>query len=691
MSQVSHPSSTGEEERPVSDEVKKASSPPKPPRYPSFRFRRAVSKTPSRMKEEEEAHPHATRTQSGSPTTVSESDVPDGSKLFHVRVTLGYLKAIQKTEKQKPLHSAAAGAAAGAAVPAADTLSLVTAFASLDAQVSNDHNFAPSLPLTPGEITNVVWPKQNNNTVDGTDKSNRRLYFSIAFQREEEDAELRNVLAREDDLSTVTGTSAWNHQDEETDGTYAPELIHIQLGVARGKDLLHLGVATLVVDGADVSGKRMNLPVRTLLPGEDDSFTTSPKKSRGLKRLFGKKCKSDNSFAMDEYEYSFTPNAILRIRLDVLSDPAPFARSSMSGPAVWGDGVEDDNDSFASIVALDMSTTEVETEESQHGQLSSGIVHMSTNESESIEVVDNPAGPSIISAPPTYVDPHVADLDTAPVSSTRPVTSVAVAPSVTVTPQDRFSPRCVNNEPSPSFLSSTGIMCGFTDAFRHQAIEADLSQSLDFEDSSTIATSLYKGTKGEAWKISPRKKSAAASTASSGILQDRSLATVEERTAEHSSRYSASRSSVLRSTASRDHCFADDISIGEDTVESLNYAKRALKYYAKRTGITYDEMLELLDIASSASDLRSLAEPSIGEDTINSVFEAKDLLQSYADRVGVDVEELLATDVVNWDTTGDSTEAFLPSCTHGIRSADETEGTNTTKSSRSRFSIFVDD
>jgi hypothetical protein len=238
------------------------------------------------------------------------------------------------------------------------------------------------------------------------------------------------------------------------------------------------------------------------------------------------------------------------------------------------------------------------------------------------------------------------------------------------------------------------MLCGFTDAFSRPGIEAE-GCHFDFEDSSTIATSLYKGTRGEAWKAASRRKSpyCGHSVGSSGIVQRRSLGTVDERSEDHThasmsrttgSRASASQTTDYRSAYSRGFNSSGHLSIGEDTARSLNEAKKALQKYAQRTGENYRDMLQNLDVASS-SDVLSL-EHSIGEDTIDSVFEAKELLQTYASRVGVEVKDLLEVDVVNW------IESFTsPMSTSGPRSADETEGTNTSKSSRSRFSLFVDD
>ena len=147
------------------------------------------------------------------------------------------------------------------------------------------------------------------------------------------------------------------------------------------------------------------------------------------------------------------------------------------------------------------------------------------------------------------------------------------------------------------------------------------------------------------------------------------------------SRASGSRASDIQSVVS-----GDSLSIGEDTMKSLDEAKKALKMYAQRTGENLHNMLETLETVST-SDILSL-EQSVGEDTIDSVFEAKELLQSYARRVGVDVEDLL-----NIDLSKDLAEFLSPSSTLASKSADETEISNNSSkaSSNSRFSLFVDE
>jgi hypothetical protein len=541
---------------------------------------------------------------------------------------LGYLKALTKTEKKK------------VGVPESQPL-VTTAFASLDptSAVGSEYVFAPSLPLDfASEATNAVWPR-TRKSADGIapNTSNRRLYFSTFMQKEDfSQTELNTSLESEDDVSTCT--SVWNPQQGET---YSPELVKIQLGLARGKDLLHLGFATLVVNGQNISKKQMDLPVRVLLPGEDDNIAP---KNRRLKGLFGKKGKTlQNAFTNDGYDYSITPNALLRIRLDISSEV-----TALSGPTLWGDMDDDDNDSFGGSVAV----TQISEEATN--------LDLSIDEYGSIEVVNNANGTTIISAPvfknvELEID-HVSSQD----RTAFPVQSI-------IATKDQMSPRNIPDKYNEPSILQSAMMCGTLQGV-DQSIDANLS--LDFDDSSTIATSRYKGTGAEKWKAAakPRGKMRSLKTISEGSMDE-----------------STARISANPSTTSYSQ-YTDYGSIGDDTVESLTAAKRVLQKYANRAGVNLEELLEDLEGGSYTS---SDAEESIGEDTLDSVFQAKALLQNYAKRVGVDVEDILKADVLRRDTAS-LADSRSPSSLFGsisdTSSMDDTQGTKTTKS---RFSLFL--
>lgn len=555
--------------------------------------------------------------------------VRDG-KQFHVRVTLGYLKALTKTEKKK------------GGVTENQPL-VTTAFASLDptSAFGSDHVFAPSLPLDlASEATNAVWPRtrrSTDNDVIAANKSNRRLYFSTFLEKDDlPQTEHNRPLEAEDDVSTAT--SVWNPQQGET---YSPELVKIQLGLARGEDLLYLGVATLVVNGQNISKKQMDLPVRALLSGEDVNIAP---KSHRLKGLFGKKSRTlQNVFTNDGYDYSITPNAILRIRLDVSSEV-----TNLSGPVLWGDMDDDDNDSFGGSFAGAQISEEATN------------LDLSIDEYGSIEVVNNASGTTIISAPVFKNVELGNDLVSSQDRTAFPIRSI-------IATKEQVSPRHIPDEYNEPSILQSAMMCG---TLHDVDPSIDASQSVDFDDSSTIATSRYKGTRGEKWKTATKPK------AEMLYLKKISEGSMDE---------SMEGISSNPTTTSYSH-YTDYASIGNDTVESLTAAKRVLQKYANRAGVNLEELLEDLDGGSYAS---SEAEESIGEDTLDSVFQAKALLQNYAKRIGVDVEDILKADVVRRDTKS-LAESMSPSSLFGslseTASTDVTQGTKTTKS---RFSLFL--
>jgi hypothetical protein len=543
---------------------------------------------------------------------------------------LGYLKALTKTEKKK------------GGVPESQPL-VTTAFASLDptSAFGSDHVFAPSLPLDfASEATNAVWPRtrrSTDNNVITASKSNRRLYFSTFLQKDElAQTELNKPHESEDDVST--GTSVWNPQQGEI---YSPELVKIQLGLARGEDLLCLGVATLVVNAQNISKKQMDLPVRALLSGEDDSIAP---KSRRLKKLFGKKSKAlQNTFTNDGYDYSIAPNAVLRIRLDVSSEV-----TNLSGPVLWGDMDDDDNDSFGGSFAGAQILEEATN------------LDLTIDEYGSIEVVKNASGTTIISAPVFKNLELENDAVSSQDRTAFPVRSI-------IATKEQVSPRYIPDEYTEPSILQSAMMCG---TLRGVDPSIDGSQSVDFDDSSTIATSRYKGTSGEKWKT--------ATTPKTEMLY---LKKIKEGSMDESMEGISS----IPTTTSYSH-YPDFASIGHDTVESLTAAKRVLQKYANRAGVNLEELLEDLDGGSYAS---SEAEESIGEDTLDSVFEAKALLQNYAKRIGVDVEDILKEDVVRRDSKS-LADSMSPSSLFGsLSETSSADVTQESKTTRSRFSLFL--
>ena len=631
----------------------KASSSGRPPRTPKSklaRTRTARTRTAS-APTAQVTRPQRSRSVPTTPTRSAglEAVVREG-KLVHVRVTLGYLKALTTAEN---VNSTSAQGSP-----------LVTAYAALDSgAASSDHDFAPSMPLnSTSELHTVVWPKPQKST-NGvpTNKSRRRLYFSTTLQKDDVPGQpdLRQMLSADDDVSAM-------NPDSES---FSPELINIELGVVRGEELLPLGVATLVVNGKDMSGKQMELPVRTL-PSDAVTNQKPRLKRRGsLKRLFSRKASKtgQSSFAKDKDKYGFTPNAILRIRLDVSSE-----NTSLSGPLLWGDADDDDNDSFGPIIVLDLSTEKGREEADQMDATNPGC--------ESIEVVDKPHGTTIISA-------HAQDKPSKEEDDTTRTTNELTFPIKSVTAEEQpLSPRNFDemtvDNPSP-------MLCGMATGQTPLAITD--APSLSFDDSSTIATSQYNGTRGETWKRAAKSShSLSPSSTHSGISSRvpgrTSLHTVDEMTAEHSG-----FSPIIRSRCDDDVTSSDESnSLGEDTVKSLTAAKRVLQKYAKRAGVDIEDLLDNLEVDSvdsSTNDGESLGQTTIGDDSIH---EAKSLLQRYAKRVGVNVEDLLNDNGAN---SGSFESAGTPSTTAGSRSEASTSGsteyTEMTKSTTSRFSLFL--
>jgi hypothetical protein len=309
---------------------------------------------------------------------------------------------------------------------------------------------------------------------------------------------------------------------------------------------------------------------------------------------------------------------------------------------------DDDNDSFGGSFA----GTQIMEEATN--------LDLSIDEYGSIEVVNHASGTTIISAP-VFKNAEVEnDQASSQHQTIFPVRSI-------VATKNQMSPRTLPDEYNEPSILQSAMMCGTLQDVDHSI---DASQSIDFDDSSTIATSRYKGTSGEKWKSASKYRGEMLylKTISEGSMDDSMECVSSNPTTTSYSQYT------------------DYASIGNDTVESLTAAKRVLQKYANRAGVNLEELLEGLESGSYAS---SEAEESIGEDTLDSVFQARALLQNYAKRIGVDVEDIMKADVARRDTTS-LADSMSPSSIFGslseTSSADVTQETKTTKSS---FSLFL--
>jgi hypothetical protein len=277
-----------------------------------------------------------------------KDDIRDG-KLFHIRVTIGYLTALRTTE-----------------LPGVESSNqqIVSAYASFapTEEDRGEYDFATSLPLAPNMTRQgVKWPK-------GTDvkTSKRRLYHSLILRKS----------------TAMLGSSP-----------FSPELVNIFVGLKRGDESISVGMATLVLTGEPEMNRKIDLPVRRFTVANkskaEDRDESNRKSRSGIKNFFSKrhekapaspKKNRPNTFNGDNKRYTFEKNAVIQVKVNVMEGVY-----QTNGPGLWGD-LEDDEESFGPVPVIDIP-------EECTAELTDRYDH------ESIEVMQFKKGTTIISAP----------------------------------------------------------------------------------------------------------------------------------------------------------------------------------------------------------------------------------------------------------------------------------------------------
>ena len=308
-------------------------------------------------------------------TAAHPDDIRDG-KLFHIRVTVGYLTSLRIADAEN------------AAPNTSQEEPLITAYVSFGLSDGDrgEYDCATSCPLTPGvPRQNVKWPKG-----DDVKTSKRRLYFSV-------------LLRSDDSAAAPAGSPTFDDDDSaafRAPSEYAPEFLNLFIGLKCGDETIVLAAATLVMTGEQVTNQQIDLPVRrvTVVTGKKAHKHGLAKDSKplwkrpGLKSLFGASARNDDNasvqtakskgsyFARCNKVFSCDKNSVLQIKLDVME-----GLYQTNGPALWGD-LEDDEESFGPVPVIDIpyECTDDLTERYRH---------------ESIEVFAFKRGTTIISTP----------------------------------------------------------------------------------------------------------------------------------------------------------------------------------------------------------------------------------------------------------------------------------------------------
>ena len=245
----------------------------------------------------------------------------DERKTFHVRVSVGYLtglKVEQMTKKRNIRNSN----------------QIVTGYAEVAKSKNQIVSSQPLVPdiiaESPSKAVKLIWGKSQGAQNSQSTTKDRKLYFSVRMQPGDQSSTALN----DDDGST------------SSDGTYSPEVVKVAVGVRCGDDKLPLGVANLVVNGAEMSCQKVHLAVRPISEPSD-------KKISRLGIFGNNKKQSANSFQNGQHRYSLDSNCTLRVTVDVKS-----ATPGVGNERVWGASCEDD-ESYATYGSTSLDSEQL--------------------------------------------------------------------------------------------------------------------------------------------------------------------------------------------------------------------------------------------------------------------------------------------------------------------------------------------
>ena len=199
---------------------------------------------------------------------------------------------------------------------------------------------------TPGDVKAYVsFPNSldldNINTLLSKSISGSTATKYLAVWEDKTDIDSSNETdSSATELETGSTVFPITLEQENESSTLSPELININIGVCKGQESIHFGVSTFVVSGQEMHGQILDLPVQRRSPvqsmqksSKEDTereMRLSPSFSRSFssirtkvsktkpafKSLFKMKSK-DKSFKNHHEIYQLASNAILRIKVNV--------------------------------------------------------------------------------------------------------------------------------------------------------------------------------------------------------------------------------------------------------------------------------------------------------------------------------------------------------------------------------------
>eukprot|EP00550_Attheya_septentrionalis_P009862 CAMPEP_0198287122 /NCGR_PEP_ID=MMETSP1449-20131203/6035_1 /TAXON_ID=420275 /ORGANISM="Attheya septentrionalis, Strain CCMP2084" /LENGTH=638 /DNA_ID=CAMNT_0043985025 /DNA_START=237 /DNA_END=2149 /DNA_ORIENTATION=- len=603
-------------------------------------------KTVSRILPEVKTKPVVGSKKSTAPTSTARTtaNAAEGKPFYQVRVTVVGLTGITSTSGAPPttVKKSKQKDRTGASDDSSDCLTAVASMCPPDSPGKYSLGALSSAPMKDVDPSFNFFPKQE--TFPGY--SNTRHAF--CWERINDDEKGTS--------SGSKGTMLYQSTCLNADTTLERH-VSIKIGMAGGSETIQLGVADLPFTGKEVLGQRVFVNIRALESGSTSgaSSTPSPPKKKGsIRRLFGSKktlSKPDvDYFSRDpQIRYAVAPDAQLEVFLDV-------QQGGSSKTAIAKDGLVDGApqfwDKFTDPSNLPITVYDLNTEVGRaQAQESNILLNSEFNFTESIEVLDCLTGTKVWTSPGKGVVDN-ADESTPTADETDPLDDLTQYTKFPITAVEttnmvRFGAK--RRSPEKSVFGLTTMLCGGPGG--NGGLDQTMSFDTSFADYHDYKSETHHS-KGLKDKMSPAQQvlhRLSNGVRNLGISSVDDELTVDEKVRD---RLSTGVSGI----------FPDDDETYNDTIIGTSISTGTSKGPLNLdTVISVNKSHEIEfgeDDCDDKSDSVNDSDTSVGDDTLQSLEAAKRTLQRFATRRGMDMQDLLddQSASIGSSTNDDATE-----------------------------------
>lgn len=431
-------------------------------------------------------------------------------------------------------------------------------------------------------------------------------------------------------LTNEDGDHVEEMNDKKSPTELSPELVNINIGLTKGEETLHLGVATFVITGQEFVDHIVDVPMQRRKAAQINTAANtnnatlsnglrskSPPKversplpsKKGIKHLFKFKGAKESSlpkivcFKSCSQVYGVAPNATLRLKLDVISVETVNQKSAPDLPKV------DASHSFSTVILpssgqngllVDNKFSNVNTPELESD--TSREVDIFTSLDDSIEVIVNESMERSTGSPTGLPINSTTNEDFSLINGSRPLltqgtwgeknetnvqrvfsyenasvhTNFEVSTINVKSPVRRKSPRKAKKKKASKEVRHNLLESLTQGSFCGMMADLDIVES-DYSDSVYESFDASLDQEGEQDYNGKDKRSG---SSHSVIVSD-------EDQDENDNTFIPS----IRSGSGDLSSYNDDGSVGLETLESLNNAKMTLRRYADRVGVDVEDLL----------------------------------------------------------------------------------------------------